>query len=387
MTRATEIDVRFYVKGAATSLLVRSVRGRGPISELFRFEVDLVGDDDSLDLDASVGEAAHVVIRWGGNGAAYRRVDSVVELEASHEGTRYQVELVPRGGVLDRSAGCRVFSEITAPELIERVLSEHGVTDVRRSLTDTYATRDIIVQYQETDWALLSRWMEAEGIRYFFEHSAEGYTLVITDAPTTHDEIDGDKVISYREETLDAGENVLTFQVSRRIVPSRVTVRDYPLDDPRGSKQETAEAKESGNGSAFVFPAQGAKKRLDALRLPEKTGRGSASSIRLSAGRAFELDSHPRSGYNADWLVTAIEHEGIFRSDGQSNYSVSFECVPRTTPYRPARRATRRSANSWTATRRGRGEPDAIGPRAWRGTSRWWWTGRRSNRTGRWSCR
>ena len=65
MFRATEIDVTFYVNGARAPLSVTAVRGREGISELFRFEIDLHGEDFSFDFDACIGESGLLVVRWG----------------------------------------------------------------------------------------------------------------------------------------------------------------------------------------------------------------------------------------------------------------------------------------------------------------------------------
>ena len=45
-----------------------------------------------------------------------------------------------------------------------------GVSGYRLSLRGSYAPRDVCVQYDEPDWAFLSRLMEEDGIFYFVEH-------------------------------------------------------------------------------------------------------------------------------------------------------------------------------------------------------------------------
>lgn len=338
MSDVSELFVRFYVNGEDRGLSVRKLSGTESISELFRFEIELHGDDAEIDFDAGVGMPAHVTVTWG---EATRHFDGIIsvfeELETSEEGARYRAELVPAASLLDVGPASRVFAEITIPELISRVLAEHGITDVRLSLAETYAQRDVVVQYRETDWALLSRWMEAEGIHCWFEHGERGHTLVVSDAPTTHDDLDGGAALRYRKEALDAGESVLSFELAQRIVPARVAVRDYPFSDPRSTNEETAEAAGGGTGDVYDFPASGAQKRLDAARLSKRKGRGTASTVRLAPAHILELEGHARASYNDRWLLTAVSHAAELADGAQWSYKATFECFPATASYRPPR--------------------------------------------------
>ncbi len=338
MSDVTKLEAHFYIRGEASSLVVRALRGREAISELFAFEVDLHDVDASFDFETIVGEPAHVLVTWG---AIERHFDGIVthfeQLETSDEGAFYRATVAPRVILADLGKNTRVFSSVTAPEIIKSILDEHGIEDVRITLADTYAKRDVVIQYGESDWDLASRWMEAEGIRYFFEQNAEGHTLVITDAATTHDAIKGETTLAYRKEALDAGENVIAFELAQRIVPTKVSVRDYPLDDPRNVPQEEAKVAARRSISRFEFPARDAQRRLDALRIGQKKGRGKASTIRFAPGKRFTLEGHARPSYNDSWLLTEVEHEATFL-EGQSAYRVSFETIPGKISYRPERK-------------------------------------------------
>jgi len=338
MSDVTKLEAHFYVGGEDSSLVVRALRGREAISELFEFEVDLHDANAAFDFDSIIGEPAHVLVTWG---TTQRHFNGIVthfeQLETSDEGAFYRATLAPLALLADATNTYRVFSQVTVQDIIESVLTDHGIKNVRISLADSYSKRDVVVQYGESDWALVSRWMEAEGIRYFFEHNAEGHTLVITDAATTHDPIDGEKTLTYRKEALDAGENVIGFELAQRLVPAKVKVRDYPLDDPRSIPTEEARAESAGGISRIDFPARGAQKRLDALRIGQKKGRGKASTIRFAPGKLFTLEGHSRTSYNDSWLLTGVEHEATFL-EGKSAYRVSFETVPGKTSYRPERK-------------------------------------------------
>jgi type VI secretion system secreted protein VgrG len=338
MSDVSKLEAHFYVKGEASSLVVRALRGREAISELFSFEVDLHDANASFDFDSIIGEPVHVLVTWG---TIERHVNGIVthfeQLETSDEGAFYRATLAPTAILAHLGRSTRVFSQKTVQEIIETILGEHGIENARISLADSYAKRDVVIQYGESDWDLVSRWMEAEGIRYFFEHTSSGHTLVITDAATTHDYIAGETHLAYRKEALDAGENVIGFELAQKLVPAAVTVRDYPLDDPRNIPVEEAKVDSAGSISLFEFPARQAKKRLDSLRLGQKVGRGRASTIRFAPGKLFTLEGHSRTSYNDSWLLTGVEHQATFL-EGKSAYLVEFEIVPGKTSYRPERK-------------------------------------------------
>ena len=69
---------------------------------------------------------------------------------------------------LSRTADCRIFQEMTVPEIVEKVFGEHPTAAHKNSLTGSYQTWTYCVQYRETDLNFVSRLMEQEGIYYYF---------------------------------------------------------------------------------------------------------------------------------------------------------------------------------------------------------------------------
>src|SRR5207302_1062446 len=59
---------------------------------------------------------------------------------------------------------CRIFQNITIPDIIQKVFKNCGFNDFTNSLTATYDPRDYCVQYRETDFNFVSRLMEQYGI-------------------------------------------------------------------------------------------------------------------------------------------------------------------------------------------------------------------------------
>ena len=91
-------------------LLVKRMRGEEHISELFRYELDLVSDDFDIDFDQMVGKPVTLGIRQSDN-ESFRYLNGVVSkfVLYSDEGrlASYRAEVVPWLWFLTRSATCR----------------------------------------------------------------------------------------------------------------------------------------------------------------------------------------------------------------------------------------------------------------------------------------
>src|SRR5262249_55251190 len=101
----------------------------------------------------------------------------------------YEAILKPRLWFLTRTTDCKIFQKQSVPDIIKSILDEHGITDVKKSLSGTYNPREYCVQYNESDFDFISRLMEEEGIYYFFVHEKGKHTLVLADSDGAHSSI------------------------------------------------------------------------------------------------------------------------------------------------------------------------------------------------------
>jgi len=66
---------------------------------------------------------------------------------------------------------------------IRGTVGEHPMTvDFALQLAGTYAPREHVCQYGESDLAFISRWMEREGMYYVFEQAEDHERLIIMDS-------------------------------------------------------------------------------------------------------------------------------------------------------------------------------------------------------------
>lgn len=101
----------------------------------------------------------------------------------------FRVVISERAWLLTQRRNSRVFQRHYPHEIIGRVLAEHGIRH-RFRLLNSYRARDYCTQYEETDWAFVTRLMAEVGVFFFFEH-VEGFLGGATPAlPTTEDGAD-----------------------------------------------------------------------------------------------------------------------------------------------------------------------------------------------------
>jgi uncharacterized protein involved in type VI secretion and phage assembly len=165
---------------------VVALHGAEAISQPYRFDVSVIlpVDDGDFDLDAALEKLATLRVVDGHGATRARFVGEVHGAEFVHATARhllFRVEIRPRLWRLANAFHSRVWVDKTFPEIVQIVLRESGVTDVQLNLTKRYAALPHVCQYQESDLAFVSRWMEREGVYFYFEHAEGGEVLHLTD--------------------------------------------------------------------------------------------------------------------------------------------------------------------------------------------------------------
>jgi type VI secretion system VgrG family protein len=370
--------LEFTVDGQAPDTFsVFRMRGREAISELFRFEIEAVSGNEYLDADAIIGEKACLTVgrlQWS------RKIYGMVQQFELHDITPqgqyiYQLVLVPRlqlltltrqnqihGTTAEMSVREILNVQLTASDLkgapAAKVSGRLGLNDFELRLTRSYPKRDYTVQYDESDFAFISRLCEHYGIFYFFAHENDRDSVVFSDSRITFPTIGEPGEIAYRPRsgltnTQSAG--VFRFVSRNSLVPAQVCLRDYNYRMPNLTLEVDELVDTNGHGvvveygAHFRTPQEGrdlARIRAQELACRKRVFQGASDSVQLTAGSVFDLNNHFRNDFNASYLVTWIEHEATQATPGiadftgadhQISYRNRFECQPKTVEYRPAR--------------------------------------------------
>jgi type VI secretion system secreted protein VgrG len=172
-------------------LLAESLRGSEGLSEGFRFEVAALSLDAAIPLKSLIGQPVLLELLTDGFGQRRRFHGHVTsaELNGANGGfARYRLVIEPWTRFLSLGRDSRVFQDMSVPDILDTVFRSWDSRGKlapawRFELADpgVYPKRSIATQYQESDFAFAERLMSEEGLFYFFEHGAEGHTLVIAD--------------------------------------------------------------------------------------------------------------------------------------------------------------------------------------------------------------
>jgi type VI secretion system secreted protein VgrG len=343
----------FAVDGLSQTLRVARFQGEEALNELFHFELTLVCDDISIAFDDVVGKAGQIILL--GEDGTERYVCGIVSAfeqgDVAKKSAVYYATLVPKVWRLGNRFDCRIFQDLTAPDIIKQVFTQAGLAgaDYRLSLQETYVTREYCVQYRESDWAFVSRLMEEEGIYCFFEHSEGKHVLVLGDKPAGHASIVAPATVLFRTPSgaLGRAEHVRRFHQSQRIRPGKATLRDYNFKKPTLSLETKSEASADTDLEVYDYPgaydapsSTFAKLRLEERQALRIRAEGESACVRFASGQTFTLSEHPREDLNAKYTLTRIRHEGSqpimgSSSGDDSGYENHFECIPATVPFRP----------------------------------------------------
>ena len=160
-------------------LLLQRLDTYESLGRLFEFHLDLLSESETINLDDVIGHPMTVRIDIQDGTSRYL---SGICSEFSRTGslgryTTYEAIVRPWLWLLTRTADCRIFHEMTVPEIIKDVFREHGFSNFEESLSADYRVWEYCVQYRETDFNFVSRLMEQEGIYYYFKHEEDKHTL------------------------------------------------------------------------------------------------------------------------------------------------------------------------------------------------------------------
>jgi len=346
---------------------VVSFHGTEELSRLYEFEIMLVTDDPELDIGTILQSTASFTIHRdeGGDVDFHGVVSSMEEINYSKGCFFYRVWLVPKLWWLSLIHYNQVFLNQQVPEIMHTVIEDGGLlhNNVEFRLQNTYQSKEFVCQYGETHFDFISRWMEHEGIYYFFGQSDDGDKVIFTDTLLAHqDSIHGGSV-QYSPisglESFQKNEIVQKFQFRTTSLPRTVQLRDHNYQKPTADLFGNADVDHKGRGEMFLYgqhfttPEEGtrlAEIRAQELLCGKKIYSGKSSVPYLHPGEYFTLQNHIKASFNQKYLIQSVRHHGsqtgyllsgikeaLSEMEGRVSYENSFTCIPGEVQFRPKR--------------------------------------------------
>ena len=226
---------------------------------------------------------------------------------------------------LAENQNCRIFQNLTVPEIVAQVCDAHRRPHYRFALNCHYEPREYCVQFRETDLCFIKRLLEEEGIYFCVEHAADHHTVVMCDTqhfpqmPTPYDDLqflpDGEE-----QRAIAGREGVQRLQRTRRIRPNNVALRDFDYHVPSNRLDTDAQAVQAAPAGVtlehYDFAAgysdtergnRLARMRLEAYQAESHLLQGQCNARGMTYGCCFTLQGHPDAKRNCRYVVTHCE--------------------------------------------------------------------------------
>lgn len=346
-------------------LLLQRVMGQEALGRLSEFRLETLSSDIDIELEALLG--TNVTLRYRLERGGERYFNGFVS-ECRYIGERgqyaaYELVLRPWLWFLTRTADCRIYQAKNIPTIVMELFREHGFTDYENALTNEYRQWEYCVQYRETDFAFVSRLLEAEGIYYFIKHENGRNILVLADSYSAHDAFPNYSEIpcSPSDRPIHQ-EHISHIDCRKQVLPGSVVLNDYYFIKPKADLTANApfiRHHEKADFEMYDYPGlyseradgeQYARRRIEALHANFEVVSGEGDAGGLAVGYLFTLAEHPRQTQNREYLVVSARHEmgsEAFETSqagveaGEPHYKTSFTAIDSRESYRPEATTTK----------------------------------------------
>ncbi len=339
-------------------------KGVEGFSTCYQFEIDLVSKNAEIDLTTVLkNPVSFTILREDGDIPFHGILAQFEQLNEVDEYVFYRAILVPKLWWLSLTHHNQVFLNKTVPEIIEEVLKDGGLTslDFEFKLQEDYPKWEYLCQYRESHLNFVSRWMEREGMYYYFEQTEGSEKVIITDTKVAHTDMPEGKTMYYSPvsglDDLHREEVIKAFICRQKMLPGKLSLKDYNYMKPSMEITGSAEVSPDGRGEVYIYgehfrtPKEGnalAKVRAEELLCQERRFHGDGTIPYLRPGYLFDLEDHYRNDYNQQYLTIEIEHEGsqtayliagiqkgLSQVEEQPYYRNSFQTIPSDVQFRP----------------------------------------------------
>jgi type VI secretion system secreted protein VgrG len=340
-------------------LLFHHMTVREQLSQPFEIDLEVLSEDFQISLADVLGQPLSIRLDLPeGAQRFFHAYCSQFSFAGQHRNYAiYRATLRPWLWFLSRTADCRIFQEMTVPDIVQEIFREHGFSDFENQLSETYREWEYCVQYRESDLNFVSRLMEHEGIYFYFTHEADKHTLVLADSYSSHGFFEGyEETPYYPPNSRRERDHVSEWEVSQTVQPGVYVLTDFDFERPRTDLKTQNTVQQShpmDDFEVFDYPGtymqssdgeQYVKNRVEELAAQHERAVGEGNARGLAVGYLFALVKFPRDDQNREYLILSAEHtvkdfsyETQAKADSGVDYRGNWTVMPSSQPYRPPR--------------------------------------------------
>jgi type VI secretion system secreted protein VgrG len=358
-------------------LLPNRLKAHEEVSRCFRFEVELLSDDAQIPLKAMMARMVTIsLVREDGSLRYFNGyVTEFRALGADGGFAFYHMVLEPWLAFARLRKDNRSFLGKSVIEITELTFAHYRQADWHPVIVGEYPRLTCANQYDETDYNHLHRRWEEFGLHYYYEHRADGHSLLLCDRSTLAQSIDPTGIddsgeIPFRDQAGSLEDDgIREWSPMRRLGSGQTTLASFDYKNPVAQRVSAESLNNQGDvfpyeiyedTGAYAFRTHDDGERLAQQRMGERDANTQTFEARgndrtAQPGRCFKLGGHfsaelrvPKRGEPAqpsirdrDYLILSVDHEASNNYQAgpgaPSNYENSFRCVRRDIQWRPGR--------------------------------------------------
>ncbi|RON08077.1 type VI secretion protein ImpA [Pseudomonas brassicacearum] len=338
-------------------LLLKDMGGGEELGRLFNYELQLHSLDNAIDLNQLLGKPMSLSLQLDGGGE--RHFHGIVARCSQNvdqgQFASYQVTLRPWLWLLTRTSDCRIFQNLTIPQIIKQVFRDLGFSDFEDALSRPYREWEYCVQYRETSFDFVSRLMEQEGIYYFFRHEQGRHVLVLADAYGAHTSAPGYASVPYypKNEQQRERDHIHDWHLAQEVQPGSLELNDYDFQRPSARidvRSAMPRPHTAGDYPLYDYPGtyvqsedgeHYARTRIEALQTLHEQVELAGNARGLGSGHLFNLTGFSRQDQNREYLIVGARYY-ISQESGETGggapsaqFESSLTCIDAQQSYRP----------------------------------------------------
>jgi type VI secretion system secreted protein VgrG len=343
-------------------LLFQGLHAREELGRLGDYQLDLLSPKADIKVDQILGKNVTIKLALPDDSTRFFNGYVTRFSQGGSYGryTQYRASVRSWLWFLTRTSDCRIFQEMTVPDIVKKVFGDEPAADFKFELTGNYRKWTYCVQYRETDFNFVSRLLEEEGIYYYTRHTDGHNTIVLTDSTSKHKPTHGYEKISYiapEEVVRPELEHISSWDFACEVQPGVYVHDDYDLERPSVELKTNKTLKRSYSPSTYEiydYPGhylqkpdgeQYAHVRIDEFGTLYEVAQGVSNAKGIEVGALFTLEDFPRDDQNREYLIVAANYDLRFGDyealpvPTGTDYRCTFVAIPTSQQFRP-RRAT-----------------------------------------------
>ncbi|MEA3492244.1 MAG: type VI secretion system tip protein TssI/VgrG, partial [Campylobacterota bacterium] len=341
-------------------LEVVSFVGSEMIGELYGYEIELISTKEDIDFDAMLHADVSLQLHNKESDDIY--IHGILASFEAHqkigEYIYYKAYLVPKLWRLSIAQHQEIFLNQSITDIMESILRDAQFTssDYELRLQGEYEPREYVCMYKESRYDFLRRWMEREGLYFYFEQTQQQCKLIITDAKSIHQSLPDMDKIPYKpasglQQFSDHAVSSLIYRSNTTI--NSVKMKNYDYNKPsldisatsQDSNQAYSETYLFGNNLSSIAEAQKLSSiNEEKYKALSSEMSGESNIPALTPGYIYRLQEYFKESLNGDYLMLRVESSGSQRGflstgftqdgDDSSYYSNTFMMIPSQRQYR-----------------------------------------------------